>query len=174
MPTKEINKIEESKQRQITGILMALEAIIEEASNQISDSLALHDIGKETEITKIIRESIENPISNIANSNKILASAIEQLKINLVTSFARNKKENLNFVAYSVEDYCTHFFIGLKEDSFETRDYFYTLLNKYEKYNISETHPLIFHFVSSDMLESVNDLQNIPLDEQASKSMPSK
>ena len=86
-------------------------------------------------------------------------------------SYAISKKSELEFISYLSEDSATHFFIGLKQDIEEKRDIFYDLLEKYEKYKISEAYPMIFHFVSSDMLDSVYNLKSISLNEQASNTM---
>ena len=165
---------EESKNRQVTGILMALEGLIAEASDKISSSLALHDLGEETEFIKAIKEAIDNPMSNLEKSNDGISKAIQDLKVGLISSFAFSKKSILNFAAYSNEENATHFFIGLKEDTDDNRDSFYELLEKYEKYSMCESHPLIFHFVTSDMLDGVYNLKTISLDEQTPKSMSTK
>jgi hypothetical protein len=162
---------QQNHHKMITGMLMTLEAFLSSASDQVSDSLSLHDIGEETEIIKSLKEFIDSPVGNISKVNDSILKSIRNIQVQFLSSFVRKNKQYLKFAAYSHDDAATHIFIGLKSDNEETRDIFYELLDSYEKHEISKIYPLIFHFIPQDMLKLVINPNMIELDEQAHKSL---
>ncbi len=155
---------------QITGLLMALDGLLQELTNDVNDALSLQDVGAEHDFTKFLKESVSNPIKTVSSTNESINKSIDSLKFQLIETFGRKKRELLTQMAYSKDGNATHVFFVLKDDSLETRDRFYDLLEQYEVYSIAQTHPIIFHYIEEDAIGLVNDynLVNLTKDEQAS------
>lgn len=166
--------IEEVQKKIVTGVLMALEGVFSEATNKVSDSLALYDIGTETEIVKTIKKTIQSPLSNITQVYDSIHKTVNDLKARLIISFVKARGKLVDFAAYTHDENATHVFLGLKKDSEDDRDEFYSLLNSYESNKISNSFPIIFHFINRELLGEVCNVQMISIDEQqASESMHS-
>ena len=157
-----------SKRKMVQGMLMALEGYLNETNEKVNEALSLSDIGEKTDLFKNIEGIIDNPLKSMAKGSESLSDAIEGIKVSLLKKYARSENQLLDFLAYSAEGQATHFFIGLSNDTPEHRDVFYALLNEYENYTLSDSHPMIFHFVTKDLLSDVFDVKYIELDEQAS------
>ena len=177
MKNKNLN-IEESssqtddpKRLQLTGMLMFMDGIFKEISGEISDSLKLLDLGKETEITKRLKKTLENPWQNMSKVNDSFEQSVLSAKEELITAFVRYNKELLESAAFTHDENATHVFLVLKIDDEEIRDVFYSILDKYEENSVLVRYPIILHFASKDMLDEVFEIKYISLDESTHQSV---
>jgi hypothetical protein len=170
-PINEKTSFETQEHQIVTGILMSMEGVFSKLAGDASEALSLHDLGKDTEITKAIKRTLESPLTNISQISTSLLVTTRELVKNLITSFAKSHKSNLKFVALSHEDNVTHVFWGLNSDTTEEREVFYELLDYYEKHDIANSYPIIFHFIPENLLQDIFNIILINLDEQAPKSV---
>ena len=153
------------KDLKITGMLMVLEDLFREELHKISDAIKLHDLGKETALTKSLKASIENPLKDLSRLSHSYEQTILSAKEAIITAITRHKKELINVAAYTHDENATHLFLVLHNNEEETRDVFYDYLREIKQNKVFVRFPIIFHFISKDMLKDVYNTKQISLDE---------
>ena len=167
---EERKTFENTSEKTLQGILMAMEGIFGELSNKASDSLKLIDLGAKDNFAKNLEESISNPLQSLDNAYNSFKKSATKGKEILITKIVRGKKHLLKRAAFVNEQNATHVFIILKEDNEDNRDVFYTFLEKYESHEIFQDFPIIFHFINEELFGTVFNPIIINLsDEQAPK-----
>lgn len=145
----------------ITGMLMVMEDLFSKELDKISGSLKMHDLGHETELTKSIKESMENPHKALSRLSDSYEQTILSAKEAIITAIYKANKELINVAAYTHDENATHLFLVLRNNDEETRDIFYDYLMKIEETPVFIKFPIIFHFASEDMLSDVFELKYI-------------
>lgn len=156
---------EDAKNAQVTGILMVLESIFNELSGEISGSLKLLDLGKETEFTKKLKDSIDSPWNNYYKAVKSISKSVNSYKEKLISVFLIGKRENLSFAYFAHDLECTHVFVGLLSDTLDNRDDIYEFIDIYEGREISSVSPIVLHFTDKETIDGISNLIKIDLNE---------
>ena len=115
---------------------------------------------KDLKITGMLM--VSEDLSRLSHSYE---QTILSAKEAIITAITRHKKELINVAAYTHDENATHLFLVLHNNEEETRDVFYDYLREIEQNKVFVRFPIIFHFISKDMLKDVYNAKQISLDE---------
>lgn len=150
---------------QVKVLLYLLQEALEKAKDEVDNSYdLLTKIGEKTPLSRSIEKSIADPLSylnySVGSFNKIVKEAVEKL----IVDFLRIQKGHLKSV-HKADDRNTHlnYFIALKKDNEEERNNIFHFLDVYDKIELSDKYPVIFHFVPENLDLSSEKLKEVVL-----------
>lgn len=104
------------------------------------------------------------PLEAMLRTWEQLELSVKEMVKGFVISFLQTEKENIQrAVISSPEDTSFKISLVLKNDSFDLRNPFYDFAQEYECLSFSKRYPIIFSFVSKDLADNINVVEEIQL-----------
>lgn len=164
--TKDISQEADLKTGQIKAILYLLQTTIDQVKTDIDSSYELLRIGEITPLSKMIEDSLSDPISGMFGALYTLDEQVKEIIANLVTKYLKSLKPTVELKAFMRVDNSSslYFAIVLKTDNITNRSKVFDFFDSYDRLEISQRYPVSFQFVPSTLTDKVSHLTALSLD----------
>jgi hypothetical protein len=155
IPNQIESDLSDKKKSQITSLLYVLQIALEEMQSNVDTSYALHKIGKETELSKHIENTINNPLESLSSFAGDLNKKCLALVDSLLSKHFSKNKEILKLVYRTSEKNHLHYAIALLNDTIENRNKIFDILDTNPILDIKDQYPIYFQFTSEETINRI-------------------
>jgi hypothetical protein len=155
----------DNKVGQLKAILYLLQTNLEDMKGNVDQSYELLKIGVETELSKKIENTIDDPFNALLGISNDFDIQIKAFIDKKVKNFLKSSSEIIE-CAYrtktSLDD--LHYSIVLKNDDIANRDRIFEFLDKYDLWDYSQKYPVYFQFVPSNLINKIYTKEKLSLE----------
>lgn len=154
-------------QKRLRYTLGLLQSFLEETIEQVDRSYALHKIGEQTELTRLIEAKLNDPLGSMMEMSERVDSQLRTVIDSIVRAFLRQKRELLAsaFVDPVTSSNALHYIIALDDDSDENRNQIFDFFERYDEVPFAEKFPVLFQFIPKDLIAEMSSAQRVDVGE---------